>query len=472
MSQLPTIEKAREKGWTSIVVDGDPNALYKDEADIFEVVDIRDPKKVYDVAKKYKLDGVVVPGTDFPETAAYVAEKMKLPGVNIEAAKTCANKHLSREVLKAKGFLVPRFVTIKPSEENSGLDYITRKIVFNDMHFPVVVKPIDNMAARGIVLVKKSNDLKIALFDAFFNSRSKYLIVEEFIPGLELSVDSLVYNGEVTIFGIADRHFFLLPYFIEYGHTMPSVLDEDILLEVSRVFTDAVKALGIDFGAAKGDVKVTNKGVMIVEMAARASGGFLSGWTIPYAYGTDPHNALLEVTVGNPIPDLTPKTHYWSAERCSMSIPGRIKEVIDLGSGEHCEYLHLHKKKGDNVWFPINSALRCGSAISKADTRETAIMCAQEAIKKVIFRLEPRNDFTENFLGNCGGFGWFKMFEPGKKEVDWHGCDIEEALYIIKRITGVSIRTLFKEEGFWTCFYKGGIQGGLFYIDRYIKKAS
>ena len=60
--------------------------------------------------------------------------------------------------------------------------------------------------------------------------------MEEYLEGPEFSLDALVYNGEVEIYGIADRHIFFPPYFIEMGHTLPSDASDDILEEVIRYF--------------------------------------------------------------------------------------------------------------------------------------------------------------------------------------------------------------------------------------------
>ncbi len=48
-----------------------------------------------------------------------------------------------------------------------------------------------------------------------------------------------------------------------------------------------IRALGITIGCAKGDIKITPKGAMMGELAARLSGGFMSAYTYPYATGVN-----------------------------------------------------------------------------------------------------------------------------------------------------------------------------------------
>ena len=114
-------------------------------------------------------------------------------------------------------------------------------------------------------------------------SRTGYAIIEEYMDGPEFSIDALVYNGKFIVTGFAIRHIKYEPYFIEVGHTMPAVLDKKMHDELISVFALGAKAEGLSCGAAKADIKYTSKGPMIGEIAGRLSGGYMSGWTYPYA---------------------------------------------------------------------------------------------------------------------------------------------------------------------------------------------
>jgi hypothetical protein len=59
------------------------------------------------------------------------------------------------------------------------------------------------------------------------------------------------------------------------------------------------------------------------------------------------------------------------------------------------------------------------------------------------------------------------MFKPGEKETDWQDTDIEEALKKVIEITKISYSKIYNDRSFWHCFYKGGIQGAIYYIDSY-----
>lgn len=469
ISQVPTYDAAKKIGFKTIGTDGNPDALAKDKPDYFEVVDIRDPEAVLEVAEKYKIDGIVVPGTDFPVTGAYIAEKMKLPGIPVDVAETCSNKYKMREVLQQNGFLVPSFQKIKV---NSYAEMSGRVIDVNkSIKYPAVVKPFSSMAARGVRKVNNPNELFVAMEVAYrFDKR---IIIEEFESGMEFSLDSLVLDGEVFTFAFADRHFMLDPYFIEIGHTTPTILDKGLVKQVTKVYENAVKTLGITHGAAKGDIKITSRGIVIGEIAARISGGFLSGWTVPYTTMYEeiekyyyPHEDLLRIAVGEKIKFPKIKNVGYSAERTILSIPGKAKSISTINSDYYREELiHMHVKEGQTVCFPVNNTNRCGSVLTfAAEDRNSAISNAREITREIFIRLEPHNTATEKFLS---GNDKFMMFIPGRKEEDWHGMDIQDALQKVIKVTGRFDFIGFEE--FWKAFYKGGAQGGTYWVDTHLK---
>jgi biotin carboxylase len=455
ISQAPTIRAAKKLGITSIVLDGSSAAAFKNEADKFIVCDIKNHEAVLEIVKKEKINGIVCPGTDFSYTAAYVAEKLGLPGISPAVALMCQNKYEQRQVLKKAGFFVPNYVLIR------GNDFYK----LDQLQLPIVIKPVDSMAARGIRVTHNYIETYSAIDEAMKFSRTRQVIAEEFVEGMEFSIDALVFNNEVFIVGFADRHFMLYPYFIENGHTVPSILNWEAKYYICETFKNAVKSLGITMGAAKGDIKLTSKGIMIGEIAARISGGFLSGWTYPYSSGIYPHENLIRLHLGEPPITWTEESLGFSAERVLLSIPGKLKEVVNLKQTSNypgIKLIHLHVKPGEELHFPYNNTQRCGSIISFSKERSDAIYRAQIAAANTILRLEPNNKETIKWLKADDGF---RMYSPGKKETDWHNADIAKNLEIIIEITGKSLQKITNTKNFWKYFYRGGIQGGLFCID-------
>jgi len=271
---------------------------------------------------------------------------------------------------------------------------------------------------------------------------------------------------EKFIYLLADRHFALDPYLIEIGHTMPSILNKEILREVKNTFIKAVKALGIVHGSAKGDLKISNKGIMILEIAARISGGVLSGWTVPLSNGYDPHEDLIKIHLG--IEPAIIKGLFkiqFAAERNFLSIPGKLKEIQRFNMETAlCDFVHFHVKPGDKMEFPYNNANRVGSAVSRSATRNGAISAANRMVKDTLLRLDIYNEETELFIKESD----FEMFKTIGKENDWYGNDFAEALEKVFIATEIKYSEIKDDEKFWKYFYKGGIQGAIYFCDTYI----
>ena len=162
-----------------------------------------------------------------------------------------------------------------------------------------MVKPVDNMGARGVESIKDIKKIEHAIAKAGAYSPSNTVIVENKLEGPELSIDSFLINGKVHPIAIADRHIFFEPYFIETGHSIPSRLPVDLQNDACRVLQRSADALGIYNGVCKADIIFHKNKAYMGECAARLSGGYMSGWTIPYAYRLDPSYYALIMSLQN-----------------------------------------------------------------------------------------------------------------------------------------------------------------------------
>ena len=398
--QGPAIRSAKAMGLETVVIDGDPNAPLACEADRFEIIDLKDIHIIEEFAKKLQveggLDGVMTAGTDFSASVAFVAERLGLPGLPYKTALDASDKERMRGCFRKAGLPSPAFTVFTKNDGKTPDN--SQSLPFS---FPAVVKPVDNMGARGCRRVNNNAELREAITTALQFSRAEKAIAEEYMEGPEFSVDAVVYRGEVTICGLADRHIYFPPYFIEMGHTMPTNFPQKEQDAIIDVFTRGIKALGIENGAAKGDIKLTSRGPMIGEIAARLSGGYMSGWTYPYASGVNPAEGAIAVALGQKPENLTPVVNYTSAERAFISIPGLVKSVEgaeDARNRPFVKNLFLRTGPDQRISFPENNVSKAGNVISAAPDRQTAVRAAEDAVKTVLIRLTAPDEATEAFL--------------------------------------------------------------------------
>ena len=409
LMQGPAIRAAKELGCEVIAVDGNPNAVCAKEADKFFPIDLKDIPALIDLAKSLKekgLHGVFTAATDFSVSVAAVAESCSLPGHSLEAARRASDKVLMRECFEKHGVPSPKFTHIFKNEIDKALQILKQKAI----PFPITVKPADNMGARGCRLVYSQDELRPALEDAVNFSRSGKAIAEEFIDGEEFSLEALVINGEIFLNALADRHIFFPPYFVEMGHTIPSIKSKEECDELIRVFFLGIKALGLTNGAAKGDIflrkadpqKSSKRTACVGEIAARLSGGYMSGWTVPYSSGFDVTKAAVKIALGEPI-DEPPNDEAarFSAERAWISVPGIIKKIYGLEEARNTKNIkdvlpRLFEK--DETVFPKNNVEKCGNVLSSAESYDEAVKASMEAVQKIFLRLERANNKTNLFF--------------------------------------------------------------------------
>ncbi|MDR2445423.1 MAG: ATP-grasp domain-containing protein [Spirochaetaceae bacterium] len=502
--QGPAIRIAGELGLESVVVDGDRDASCASGADIFEHIDLKDKERIAELAIRLKsenggkgLSGVMTAGTDFSATVAWVAERAALPGIPYEAALNASDKGRMRSCFRKAGVPSPEFFVVE------RVNYSGRPPE-PPFSYPVVVKPVDNMGGRGCKRADNGEELAAALDEAIGFSRSGRVIVEEYMDGPEYSVDAIVYGGAITVCGLADRHIRFPPYFIEMGHTMPALLDGGTAAALLETFKAGVRSLGLTLGAAKGDIKLTGKGPMVGEIAARLSGGYMSGWTYPYSSGAEPVKTAILAALGRldgKNPRGLERTRDWvSAERAFISIPGIVSMIKSMNSAEKNRYvknIFFRVKEQERVIFPENNVSKCGNVISAAPGRALAVEASEEAVRGILVRLDPRDAATDEFLAGKPGSGpdafsvsadvrkallALPSGRAGKTEEaivpfpalldsgaqDYVGRGITDSLDAVRALTGLPLPfardgTLGRE--FWAALIRGGYQGGAYIVD-------
>ena len=504
--QIPAIKIAKDEGWKVICADGDKNAPAVNNVDLFLHIDLRDITGLEEAARELKetegLDGVFTAGTDFSTSVAWIAEKLDLPGISYYTALNATDKIRMRSCFKRDNVASPDYI------ELSGEMDFQKEI--ESLKYPMVVKPVDSMGARGVRRIDSDSELIEAVINAIEFSKTDRAIVEEFISGEEYSIDALVSNGKITVYGMAARHIYFSPYFIEMGHTMPADISQDKKLEIENEFFKGIKALGIDNGAAKGDIIYCENGPVIGEIAARLSGGYMSGWTFPYSSGRESLKGAMQIALGLKPDEYDGDYKKIAAERAFLSIPGTVQSIENIESAHDIENvvdLFLRIEEGDKVFFPVNNVEKCGNIISCHENRETAILSAEKACAEILIRLDSLDIRTGDFLykdrpwpkdsfnlinrENISFYNnliseidftvdniSFLNFKPIKipqlqdeTALDWQGRNLldvfNKILNITKMVEGDAIIDKRGQAFFWRSIIKGSIQGGLWFFDKF-----
>jgi biotin carboxylase len=384
--QLPAIHKAKEMGLQVIAVDMNKNAIGFRNADICLEISTLDIPKVVKAAKQHDIDGIMTLASDMPmRTVAAVANKLGIAGISQETALKATNKAIMRDCLYEHNVPIPKYFRVDSYQE-----YINSIQQFRDKF---IVKPADNSGSRGVFLINDSYDKEIIQYAFNYskkNSRSGEIVVEDYMEGAEVSVETLSVDGKVHIIAITDKLTTGAPRFVEMGHSQPSCLPEEIKNDIALVTTKAVKAIGITNGPAHTEIIVTNEGPKVVELGARLGGDNITTHLVPISTGVDMVKCCIDIALGEK-PDLMKKVTMGSAIRYFESTKGKILNISGYDKAlqlEGVNQISFVKHIGDYVGDISSSSDRIGFVISQANDAHKAVSICNKVKDLIQIRME------------------------------------------------------------------------------------
>jgi biotin carboxylase len=375
--QVPAIQKAKEMGLQVIAVDMDNNAIGFKDADICEVISTIDIPRVVAAAKRHQIDGVITLASDMPmRTVATVAKELNIIGVSEDTALKATNKALMRECLQMHNIPIPTFYRVDSYDEY--LNIVQR---FKNKF---IVKPADNSGSRGVFLINDIYDKESIEYAFEYSkkySRTGELVVEEYMEGPEVSVETLSVDGNVHIIMITDKVTTGAPRFVEMGHSQPSCLPKDIKEKIKLVTIAAVKAIGIKNSPAHTEIIATNDGPKIVELGARLGGDNITTHLVPLSTGIDMVKCCIEIALGHK-PEIERKIRMGSAIRYFQTQAGNIFNISGVNQAKQVDgvqQISFVKKNAEFVSEINSSSDRLGFVIAQANDAYEAINICNKA---------------------------------------------------------------------------------------------
>lgn len=368
------IKKARDLGVYVITCDYIPDNIAHKYADEYCNVSVIDKEAVLQIAIDKKIDGIMSfacdPGV---VTAAYVAEKMKLPFQgSYESVTILQDKGKFREFLFKNNFNVPK------SKRYVDIEEVVRDA--DKFNMPVIVKPVDSAGSKGVTRVNNISELKNAVKSAMDNSISKAIIIEDFIEfdGYHSSADLFTVEGKLEFVTYSDQLFDknaanpYTPAYIIWPSTMQENNQKYLTEEIQRL----MKLLDMKTGIYNIETCVGKDGKQYIMEVSPRGGGCKIAELQDMAYHVDLMENEIRKAVGLPLKKMI-QSHcdgYW----CEMVIhsnerrSGILKEIHIEPEIEdkYLKVADISVKKGDIVegFTGANKAL--GDIFLRFDTRE------------------------------------------------------------------------------------------------------
>lgn len=290
--QVPLIEKANCLGYKTLVVSPVTSEPGHKIATYSENCDVVDEEGVLDLAKKYDVCGVITDQTDLPvRTMAYVSEKMNLPGNPYDVAKIFTDKFMMREKCRELGIRTLEYKLC--SNINEAVEF------FNRINKEVILKPVDNQGSKGVSKVESLEQLHKKFPEALAYSRSQKVLIEEFVVGREFLVEGICVDYKFCNLCCGDTEYFNIPdVFSASKREFPSTATPEMVEKVLDLNERIVKGFGFKQGITHGEYIMDGEDVILIEIAGRGGGVFISSDLIHIQTGLETEEFLLGIATG------------------------------------------------------------------------------------------------------------------------------------------------------------------------------
>ncbi len=175
--------------------------------------------------------------------------------------------------------------------------------------FPCVLKPTFLAASRGVIRANDPAEFveawrRIAALlgepevAARGGAAAREILVEGFVPGMEVALEGLLDAGALRVLALFDKPDPLSgPYFEETIYVTPSRLPEDLQARCAGAAEAGARALGLAHGPVHAEMRINGDGVFSIEIAARSIGG-LCARTLRFGTGLSLEELILRHALG------------------------------------------------------------------------------------------------------------------------------------------------------------------------------
>ena len=290
LPQIELIKQLKDRNITTVLADGNANALARPYADIFYQLAIFDVEAVKEVAIKEEVDFLITVCADqVLLVVAQVSEMLGLPWyIDYQTAQLASDKKYMKKIFWENSIPTSRYVEMTELD----LDRITH------LQYPLVVKPVDAYSSKGVRKALNPEELAVYFGEASRISRIGGVIVEEFVSGDEISVDIYVEDGVAKLLCVsnsekindADR-------FIIFRGRYPVAASPEIMEQIRHVAQQIADAFGLRNCPMLIQMINDGKRVSVLEFCAR-TGGNMKYLLIKRACGFDVIKAVIDLTLG------------------------------------------------------------------------------------------------------------------------------------------------------------------------------
>jgi biotin carboxylase/carbonic anhydrase/acetyltransferase-like protein (isoleucine patch superfamily) len=321
--------------------------------------------------------------------AAEAARQLGLRSAEPAALRRGQDKHQCRLRCRAAGIRVPRFALA------ADLDAALRGA--RAVGLPCVVKPVEGSGSRAVRLCRSEADVRLAWAEvagappnAFGQRPRAAALVEQFLVGPEVSVETVTRDHTTTAVGVTDKTVAGTPFFIEMGHSFPSTLPAGVARRCEETAAGALEAIGLDLGVCHVELRLVDGEPYVIEANLRPGGRGITD-LVEHAAGVSLVSAFLALHLGGR-PELRPTRRRGAAMRFLTAAPGVVVSVRGAEAVERVpgvEAVVVTVVPGDRVRPLVTGDDRVGHVIVTAGDAPAAVRLAERTAAAIRIEIAP-----------------------------------------------------------------------------------
>jgi formate-dependent phosphoribosylglycinamide formyltransferase (GAR transformylase) len=317
--------------------------------------------------------------------AAQAARLLGLPGPDPAAVAAANVKPRLRAALRDEPFTVPHVLVSEPGQLAEAVAALG---------FPMIAKPPAEAISYGVRRVDDLGQLTDAYAELSAITRSLRgqprpgeVLLEQYVDGVEVSVETMTVDGHTHVFGVTSKELFGEPAFVEYGHTFPVALPEDVRAELYHVVRRTLELIGYRHGPCHTEVRLSGAGWRVIEANPRTPSNCIT-MLVADVTGRSPILDAWVLALGG-TPPIEPVTHSGGAA-VRLLYPekkGRLVRVDGIEAVPGVTVL-LHVEPGDLVRQRMDNSAGAGFVYCAGADADTAARLVDEVAGRITFVVE------------------------------------------------------------------------------------
>ena len=392
-NQIPFISEAKSLGFNVIGVDVNIDAPGLQFCNIKIQESVNEFKSIYKklqkLSAKIKIVGVATRSYGpAVVTAAFLAKKFKIPYIGLKNLQYFYNKNSLKNVFSKLSIKSPQVIS-------STYKDLIKKSLYD---FPIVVKPIQGHAKKGVMKIESFSELEkyINEYKNEYKNENKNknkkekLLVEEYINGKEIICVGLVISGKFNLIEITDKTTTPPPAFVDILHTAPSIYEykKNEIIEAGQKLADYFKI--VNSPLVMEFIINPNDELYIIEAVPEFGGEYLCDVLIPLRYNYNIFKEFLKAQTGNQadLPDITDSSavaiRYVTGQKGTLNYYNS-KPVCEI---PEIKYFKMFMELGQEINNPNSNHDRIGVIISQANSLKSALNSIKLAEKRLALKIK------------------------------------------------------------------------------------